>query len=293
MKKIILFIMFWGVYQLTFSQYPSIFGTTSTSWNMLVKEHNIPRLDSLVVRSDTTINSKTYKQIDVYSIRSSTSTLFFPKQLFIREDTTTGKVWCLGKFSSSELLVSNMTLNVNDTMYFSADSTFYAIVDNISYSGGKKHIRLNYFPHLNCTEISSEKYTMIEGVGITNFLNTTAGIGFCDMLLCKRTNGIMSYQNTSPAYSGYCNSRFVDVSNTLYEKSILLYPNPTDNIIKIKNNDVINISSVKVISSNGKTIVDNYNYSIQSIDVSSYEKGIYFIVFETEKGDVYKKVVVN
>ena len=92
MKNIITSLFIVICSQVTFSQFSSIFGSSSTSWNMLVKEHNIPRVDSLVVCCDTIINSKTYKALDAYSIRNSSSTLFYPKQHFIREDTSTGKV---------------------------------------------------------------------------------------------------------------------------------------------------------------------------------------------------------
>ena len=79
------------------------------------------------------------------------------------------------------------------------------------------------------------------------------------------------------------------------EKSILVYPNPAQNMLFIKNNNtfqnafhisLLNNMTVEVVS---KRTVNNDNYSI---DLSSIKNGIYFLLMENNDYKIIKKIII-
>jgi hypothetical protein len=261
--------------QTLFSQYSSIFGSSSTSWNILSKDPPSIKIDSLVVCCDTIINSKSYKQIDSYTI-SSTSTNFYSKVFFVREDTTTGEAWLRTLLDTNEVQILNMSLSLNDTMFFTENT--FSKVDSIYYLSGKKIIRLSWFntPYSNCTEISGESFIMEEGVGFINNMQLTLGMGHCNYLLCKRKDGVLIYQNSSNTYSGYCNSNLLGVDKKVLKNNFIIYPNPTTNNITIFSKENM-MSEISILDVFGKQIkVISSNSDTENIDISFLPKGIFF-----------------
>jgi len=74
--------------------------------------------------------------------------------------------------------------------------------------------------------------------------------------------------------------------------NISIYPNPSNNIVSIDKGNLKIITSIKMLNINGK-IIENYSSNTKKIDVSNCKKGIYFLVFESEKGPIYKKLIIN
>jgi hypothetical protein len=86
---------------------------------------------------------------------------------------------------------------------------------------------------------------------------------------------------------GYCNSLYSDnaildiISSTSenLNESVKIFPNPAYDVLYIKNN--IEIKSLSIIDINNKTIWSN-NGKINSIDLSTFLPGIYFIKIKTK-----------
>tara|TARA_B110001469_G_C9617051_1_gene307310 strand:+ start:185 stop:1057 length:873 start_codon:yes stop_codon:yes gene_type:complete len=288
MKNIITITLLIFSSQTLFSQYSSIFGSSSTSWNILKKEDPYIGVDSLVVRGDTLINSKTYAKVDLYSI-NSTSTFLHPSHYLIREDSTVGKAWFRELYNPYEVQILNMSLNLNDTMNFTSNT--FAVVDSVYFLSGKKVLRLGWFPHNTCYEISSEPFTMEEGVGLIHNMQLVLGTGYCNYLLCKRKNGTLIYQNRSNAYSGYCNSNLLEVDENTLQNNFIIYPNPTTNNITIlsKENMMSEISILDVFGNQIKVISSNSD--TENIDISFLPKGIYFFKIHSNEKVITKRFI--
>jgi len=75
-----------------------------------------------------------------------------------------------------------------------------------------------------------------------------------------------------------------------YVSALYIYPNPANNIVNISSD---NIENIQVFNSNGQ-LVNNY-YRINSINVSSYKKGIYIFNVITLEGNnkAFKILITN
>lgn len=68
------------------------------------------------------------------------------------------------------------------------------------------------------------------------------------------------------------------VTNTIFNNTIKLYPNPTSNVLNIENGTNQTISNVSIYSISGALIKEtNSTNSIESISVSDLQSGIYFV----------------
>ncbi len=75
------------------------------------------------------------------------------------------------------------------------------------------------------------------------------------------------------------------------ENQIIIYPNPVMNSLNFCISENLNINSIKLYSILGKKtnrILDDYN----KINVSHLSNGIYFVIFDTDKGLVKKKILI-
>lgn len=80
-----------------------------------------------------------------------------------------------------------------------------------------------------------------------------------------------------------------DVSNVYSDSDLIIYPNPVRDRLFIQG-DVTDVTGVKVISTNGLTLVSARDYK-SGVDVSSLDDGIYVAAIFTTKGVVYRKFV--
>jgi len=81
-------------------------------------------------------------------------------------------------------------------------------------------------------------------------------------------NGILG------VYSNIVNNK-VGNSKLVYDNIFEVYPNPTSDILKVKNKDGIIINSIEIINVLGNSL--GYFNAESIIDISDLETGIYFI----------------
>jgi hypothetical protein len=95
------------------------------------------------------------------------------------------------------------------------------------------------------------------------------------------------------------NTVFTEVVDTLSieelqsSSSILLFPNPTSDIINIsyqKESDKIN--SLAIYSTNGKLLYQ-INKEVKNIDVSNFASGLYILKMKTNRGEVNRRFIKN
>ncbi len=77
------------------------------------------------------------------------------------------------------------------------------------------------------------------------------------------------------------------------EEFVNAYPNPAQDVINIASS--LDVNSVSVFNVSGKQVFFDQNERNRkfAIDVTNYEKGLYFVRIETSHGVVSKKIVVN
>lgn len=98
------------------------------------------------------------------------------------------------------------------------------------------------------------------------------------------------------AYSNLYSSTFVE--NIRFKRTIEIFPNPTKSQLNIK---MQGISTLKytIYNVKGQSVFESNNMNVAKsnclfkTDVSKFEKGFYFVKFDTEFGQIFKKFVVN
>lgn len=95
-------------------------------------------------------------------------------------------------------------------------------------------------------------------------------------------------------YYSFANADHQSLSITNHENSsIKIYPNPTNSIINILNNNEI-IVSISLCDLQGRIIkTENINNIEAKLDISNFQTGTYFIKIKTNKETISKKIIKN
>ncbi len=90
----------------------------------------------------------------------------------------------------------------------------------------------------------------------------------------------------------YQNNLLSSSHDLAIERSIIVYPVPTNDIVQINNKTDEPISSIKVFDASGRLHISTYDSSIKSIDLSNFDEGAYFIQFDFGNSKLIKKVII-
>jgi hypothetical protein len=82
----------------------------------------------------------------------------------------------------------------------------------------------------------------------------------------------------------------LNIDNLNFEKSILIYPNPTTNKIYVENNSQHPIQKILILDASMKVLFEK-DFPNQFIDISDFHSGIYFIQINVEGYSFYKKIL--
>ena len=77
------------------------------------------------------------------------------------------------------------------------------------------------------------------------------------------------------------------------QSMISLYPNPSDNVVKIIVNEGVVLNSVRVHTTAGQEVYFNSSALNKTIEIDHLETGLYFFQISTNKGTLIEKVIVN
>ncbi len=124
--------------------------------------------------------------------------------------------------------------------------------------------------------------------GINSFISMAdiTNDGMLDMLVGNYSGGVAFYK-------GDTNTVIIGIKENLKINEILIYPNPTKNIINIDlgNNDLKN-AKIEVIDLLGKIIVTEIvSNSKITLNVNQYSQGIYLVKFSNNLGSKVYKVI--
>jgi hypothetical protein len=82
----------------------------------------------------------------------------------------------------------------------------------------------------------------------------------------------------------------LNIDTVNFEKSILIYPNPTTNKIYVENNSQQPIQKILILDASMKVLFEK-DFPNQFIDISDFHSGIYFIQINVEGYSFYKKIL--
>jgi hypothetical protein len=77
-----------------------------------------------------------------------------------------------------------------------------------------------------------------------------------------------------------------------YKNFVSLYPNPVQDVLKIRNESDSTINSVSITDNNGRVVLNTTSFE-NGIDVSALQNGIYFVKIATDKGTSNQKMIKN
>ncbi len=257
--------------------YMSILGEESSEWIQYMEIPDGETFISINTIKDTIINTLEYKQISID----------WDDQYFLREDTTTGKVWILDAQNELEYLVMDLSLSIGDT--FSTSYNSPATVIDVHYDEGRKVIELNYLLRNWCNE---DSLSFIEGIGpdagfVYQFEQFMNNGGINNFLLCAFQNDVKVYSNefSTESCSIIRNCVRIDV-DVIHPVNI--YPNPSLYSVHIVLDKQIS-GCLELYNSIGqlckKSSIDSDN--IIEIAISDLTEGLYFIEITKDSQILY------
>lgn len=104
--------------------------------------------------------------------------------------------------------------------------------------------------------------------------------------------GASDFQLCSKAIFRMNNLDYAGIANSYKESFIQLFPNPASNQLTFESNS--EIKKVKIVSAEGKTVLDLSNDIRNTIHLDLFQNGIYYIKFTTNSGEIaVRKFIVS
>ena len=123
---------------------------------------------------------------------------------------------------------------------------------------------------------------------------TTATKGNINILYTVGEANMQEYHVDNTRLSeGFINSALtettLDVDEEIHNQMIVIYPNPTSEVINIKSQE--SISLIQLFDAIGKIVLTTKESS--KIKVNHLQSGLYFLKITSEKGKLTKRVIID
>lgn len=259
-------------------------------WNIVDYNVFTPNIstDIYSFRKDTIINSVNYWQL----FRNYDETLmtdWLATDVFMREEDN-GSVYILD--GSEEKLIYDFSINEGDTIQLEYDFTNCSLVvyavDSLTLLNGerRKRIRLVSESEPDYSEPTFYGYKdWVEGIGSMTSLTQYLASCYTDYpfdLLCYFENGNLLYSNPDNP-----DCFITPIENILSNSDeIRVYPNPSGGVFNVELG--IGSYAVQVLNIIGEVLFYTRD---NKVDLSDYEAGIYFLVFQDEGRRWVKKII--
>ncbi|WP_161499336.1 T9SS type A sorting domain-containing protein [Flavipsychrobacter stenotrophus] len=278
--------------------------------------------------TDTIINGKTYQPIKNTIVGTTYGCTYSPyaaPSYYIREDTTTGIVYCISNptVDTSENILYNYNLSLGDTIHYSnplaarADSV--VLFDSTKINGvyhkvwGIRIVR-DYSGTSSTLTFGPEHYTVVEGVGsVLNYWQPFCYLsgGEPDWLQCFYHKGIAvpisshfiasgngSVEVFLPSDSilittGDCRRLTIDdeYSNA---QQITIFPNPVTESLNFGSKKNTEKVTIHISDLTGRTVYyqKELNLNGESINTTDWSNGIYLILIKNNTGVLKRDKIV-
>ncbi|MBU2938432.1 T9SS type A sorting domain-containing protein [Lacinutrix sp. C3R15] len=144
--------------------------------------------------------------------------------------------------------------------------------------------------------------TILPNILLVGFMTTLyqggIGDGYSSLISSENLiNGLMFTLFEGGNGDGYASSLFntsitLDVIDELVRLTILLYPNPANDIVNIKLDDGVSIESIELYDVSGKRMYLELSNS-NTLNVSQLSDGLYLLNIHTLNGSITKKLIVK
>lgn len=294
------------VSNLSFSQnYESFFGVNETHIVRLGNENNFGGtplfIDSLAITSEVmTQSNQILKKADRYIYFNSAEPI---NTLYFREDLVEGKLWQRESIEGDEVLVVDLSMELNDVI----NSIFTSLtVSDVMVEDNQKYIEFSP-PVSYYMEVSNQNQeNVFFREGIITFFNDTyyeQNTGLSYVSICVYNDGEQVFSigdewdiNFNEFQVNWLTCELLDVynlSNENFERNQLkVYPNPVSNQLYVES-QVSAIEHLQIFDVSGKNVMEVIYQENQLIDVSTLTKGLYFVKIETVDGSSFTKKLVK
>jgi len=184
------------------------------------------------------------------------------------------------EYASSLNLVLNVDENGNEVTWNIINSNGETVISGGPYDPNEE-VDINFdIPDIDCYRFT---------------LTDSGNDGQYSMLLKDKNDQIITFNAASTAFGSNLVSNFKlngilsSRDNTI--ENIVLYPNPTNNIVTIANAENAQFTIYDVL---GKVILsDTSTSNSHLVNISNLERGTYFVTIEREGQNLVKKLIVN
>jgi len=241
---------------------------------------------------DTTINGNVYyrqfRQVEETNYNTFMGTYtenFLYGPGYVREDNT-GKIWYLANDSTEYLNFDNQAI-------LSAQ-----VGDTFPYQGSPCQVQSTQTVMLGTTPLKqvfgsyiTSNSGIVEGIGVVGNLCST-GVEYERYLNCysKQTDEIQFHNLNCTDFPVPVRLNVTAGLDNMEKEIFELYPNPTNGILHI--NSLNEETGYKIFNNFGSLVgTGDLKNTESSIDISTYNQGIYFIAFKSEGKEVYRKII--
>ncbi|MCZ8198245.1 MAG: T9SS type A sorting domain-containing protein [Flavobacterium sp.] len=243
---------------------------------------NVSKLFTKTVGNTFSITGLNSTEIDLNFATNNASIGTLPMNYgYLNTDTLAG-TYTFGTYSGTLTGTIASSVDAYGTM-----STNFGLLSNTSVTRLKsvQNINLNYqiFSNVGTVVQTTYNYYPDQGIGIQTplFRSTTTSINV----------PLLSINQTVTQYEVWVGQLLGTTSND-YKNFVSLYPNPVQDVLKIRNESDSTINSVSITDNNGRVVLNTTSFE-NGIDVSTLQNGIYFVKITTDKGTSNQKMIKN
>lgn len=226
----------------------------------------------------------------------------FPYDFFIREDTSTKKVYyrIASSGDTDEHVLYDYNLNLGDTIQYRNGGLFHTdsviAIDSMLING----VYHKWFDFKTSVGVYPHAYTVIEGVGCTSHpIFPVSGICFeyFEALICFRQNGVHPtfgirrnncWESTTLLN---CSTMEIAKANTL-ETPAAITPNPATTELNITTTSA-RPANITIYDLTGRCILNTQTTQQNTgINTSSWHNGLYMVIVRDNTGILKREMVV-
>ncbi len=226
---------------------------------------------------------------DVYSIVILADGKILVGGDFIQfNNQTANKIICLNQDGTK-----NISFNYNNNLLYGDVYTLVVQNDGKIIAGGTftpQNTAMYGYKIIRLNSNGTYDNTFVTGTGFNNAI-WSIDIQPDGKILIG--GGFTSYNGTSVNRLIRLNNPSVLSNSDFYKSKISLYPNPVNEILNLDLSNIETIENLTIYDVTGKNVLEIKDISNHQIDVSSLEKGVYFIDIKTQNGSFKEKFVKN
>jgi len=251
---------------------------------------------------DSLINGLVYSKIGSYDFISDSDSDICPPYAvdtlpntgfrYLHEDVDSRKVYLLD--NSQPVLLYDFSLEVGDTFVsdrVTFDYEFKVIeIDEVELLNGETRKRWLFDSEEWGT--GGEYRAYIEGIGMeTGLFGDFIQFEWWSSLTCVQLEGEHLWEDNSHGW-GTCWGLVGE--NEITTEDIQIYPNPATDFIRISTPTNFEFGKLKIFNAFGQLVFElSFTSENAIIDVSAFERGIYFVMIETEEWALKEKLIIR